>query len=480
MKKKTNNLTRNIMLLLGPAIFFLLYFFLPESIFTTAAARGAVATVAWMAFWWVTGPIDYAITGFLPIATNALFQMVDMKTVITNYASETIILLLGASILVASWEVTGLDKRIAAKFLSLVGGNLKIQIVFWFLISAVLSAVLPNAVVCATITPIAVSMLKFIGEDDIGKSKNGSLILLTIAYAAGMGGLATPLGGAMNLITVQYIEDLTGKEYIYTDWFIRFLPVILVLLISNIIYLIFFCKKGQNLAGSKKYFMNVYKELPPMSFEEVASLALFLVATILSFTRQLYQDLLPGLKPAYVFIICAIISFIITRKDGTRLMKWKTTQGQIGWDLIYIFAGGLAAGALINDSGAAQNLGDFIAKTNFNNEFLLIFAIVALTLIMSDITSNTATAAVTIPIVISIVQGMGKDPIPYVFIASIGVNLSYMLPTSIRAIPVGYGLSPKYMFKKGVPLTIIVIALMTLLSWAMLELGMWPTTAALA
>lgn len=480
MTKKKSNLSRNILLLIGPAIFFALYFLLPESIFTTSAARGAVATVAWMAFWWVTGPIDYAITGFLPIGVNALFQLVDMKSVISNYASETIMLLLGASILVASWEVTGLDRRIAAKFLSLVGGNLKVQIVFWFLISAVLSAVLPNAVVCATITPIAVSMLKFIGEDDISKSKNGSLILVTIVYAAGMGGLATPLGGAMNLITVQYIQDLTGKEYMYTDWLIRFLPVVLVLLISNIVYLLVFCKRGQNLAGSKKYFSSVYKELPPMSMEEGASLVLFLVATLLSFTRQFYQDILPGLKPAYVFIICAIFSFVITRKDGSRLMIWKTTQGKIGWDLIFIFAGGLAAGTLINDSGAAQNLGDFIAQTNFNNEFLLILAIVALTLIMSDITSNTATAAVTIPIVISIVQGMGKDPIPYVFIASIGVNLSYMLPTSIRAIPVGYGLSPKYMLKKGAPLTVIVIALMTLVSWAMLELGMWPTMEALA
>ena len=96
---------------------------------------------------------------------------------------------------------------------------------FWFLVSAVLSAVLPNAVVCATVTPIAVSMLNYIGEKDVASSKTASKILLTIAYAAGVGGLATPLGGAMNLVVVDYIQQLTGEEYMYIEWVIKFLPL---------------------------------------------------------------------------------------------------------------------------------------------------------------------------------------------------------------------------------------------------------------
>ncbi len=468
MKNKKNI----VQLLIGPALFFLAYFFLPDSIIPDVTARGAIGTVLWMAFWWITGPVDYAVTAFLPIAINALFQLVDMSTVIANYASETILLLLGASILVVSWEITGLDKRIAVKSLSLVGGKLSTQIVFWFALSALLSAVLPNAVVCATITPIAVSMLKFIGEGEISKSKNGSLILLTIAYAAGVGGLASPLGGAMNLVTVDYIEQLTGKEYMYTSWVIRFLPIMVVLVVSNILYLIRHCKKGEKLAGSREYFSNLYKEMPPMTKEEKISLVLFLVPTVLSFSRQLYQDYLPGLKPAYVFIICAILSFLVKRKDGTKVMQWKNVQGKIIWDLIYIFAGGMAVGTLINGSGAAKAIGDFVASANLDGGLITILIIIGLTIVLSDVTSNTATAAVAIPIVISIAQGIGKDPIPYVYIASIGVNLSYMLPTSIRAIPVGYGLKPKYMLKEGVPLTIIVIILMTAISY--LLLNYWP------
>ena len=463
---------RLINLLAGPALFLLCQLGLPASIFTTAAARSAIGCVAWMAHWWITAPLDFAVTALLPIALNAVFQMADMSAVIANYASETILLLLGASILTVSWEMTGLDRRIAAKFLSLVGSRLRRQVVFWFLLCAGLSAVLPNAVVCAAITPIAVSMLRYVGQGDIPKSKAGSLLLLTIAYATGVGGLATPLGGAMNLVTVDYLEQIAGREYMYASWVVRFLPIMLVLVASNIAMLLLGCGKSDALGGSREYFIEQYRQFPPVRSKEKWSLGLFLLATALSFTRPLYQTWLPGLKPAYVFITCAILSFLITREDGERLMVWKSTQRRIGWELMYVFAGGLAAGTLVNSSGAAEAIGKMVASTRLTGGFGTVFAIVVLTVLLSDVTSNTATAAIAIPIVISIAEGIGANPIPYVYIASIGVNLSYMLPTSIRAIPVGYGLEPRYMLKKGVPITIAVILLMSALGYALLKF--WP------
>ncbi len=463
---------KKLLILGGPVLFVLCCFGLPTAVFADFSARAAVGTVAWMAFWWITGAVDFAVTAFLPIALNAIFQMADMSTVIANYASETILLLLGASILTVSWEETGLDNRVAAKFLSLVGSNLRQQVIFWFILCTLLSAILPNAVVCAAITPIAVSMLRYVGEKDIAKSRVGSLLLLTIAYATGVGGLASPLGGAMNLVTVDYLEQLTGQEYMYISWVIRFLPIMVVLVGSNILMLLIGCKKGEELGGSKEYFIEQYKAMPKMTKAEMGSLILFLVATVLAFTRQLYQDWLPGLKPAYVFIICAMFSFAITHADGSRLMKWKSVQKKVGWELLFVFAGGLALGTLVNSSGAAKAIGEYVASTNLDGGFATVLVIVALTVILSDITSNTATAAVAMPIVIGIIQGIGENPIPYIYIASIGVNLSYMLPTSIRAIPVGYGLEPKYMLKKGLPITIVVILLMSVLSYALLKF--WP------
>jgi len=109
-----------------------------------------------------------------------------------------------------------------------------------------------------------------------------------------------------------------------------------------------------------------------------------------------------------------------------------------------------------------------VSKMNLSNTLFMVFIIVTVTLLLSDVTSNTATASVAMPIVISICNGMGLDPIPYIYVASIGVNLSYMLPTSIRAIPVGYGLSPKYMFSQGWKMSIMVIILMTAAAYILL------------
>lgn len=463
---------RVIHLVIGPLLFALCCACLPHSVFTEFETRAAVGTIIWMAYWWVTGPVDYAVTAFLPIALNAIFQITDMSSVISNYADETILLLLGASIISVMWENTGLDKRIAVTFLRLIGSSLRTQLVFWFMLAAVLSAVLPNAVVCATITPIAVAMLKYIGMDDIKNNKTASKILLTIAYATGLGGLASPLGGAMNLVTVDYIQKLTDKEYMYSSWIVRFLPIMVILCVINIVFILRDVDKNEMLGGSREYFVAQYKELSPFSYEEKTALILFVVATVLAFTRQLYQSYLPGLKPAYVFIICAIVSFILTNKKGERIMVWKSVQGKIIWELMYIFAGGLAAGTLINKSGAAEVIGDYISRFDMKGGFVTILVILTATLIMSDVTSNTATAAVAMPLVISITQGSGLDPIPYIYVASIGVNLSYMLPTSIRAIPVGYGLSPKYMFKEGWKISLIIIALMSIVCALLLKY--WP------
>lgn len=463
---------RRINLWIGPLLFALCYFLLPDAIFETSQAKAAIGTVAWMGYWWVTGPVDYAVTGFLPIAVNAIIEMTSMSSLIANYASETILLLLGASVLSVSWEETGLDKRIASRFLSLVGDNFRSQLVFWFLLSTALSAVLPNAVVCATITPIAVAMLKYIGHGDIKNSRVGSKLLLYIAYGAGVGGLASPLGGAMNLVTVDYLQQLTGQEYMYISWVIRFFPVMFVLLVVNILFMLRDVKSDESLGGSKEFFAEEYKKLKPMTTEEKWSLIMFLIATVLAFTRQLYQSYLPGLKPAYVFIICAIASFLIVKPDGSRMILWKNIQGKIVWELMYVFAGGLAAGTLINGSGAADAIGKGVTQLGLTGGFVTVLVIISITLLLSDVTSNTATAAVAIPIVISIIQGIGLNPIPYVYIASIGVNLSYMLPTSIRAIPVGYGLEPKVMFKEGWKITVLVIVSLSVLSYLMLKF--WP------
>ena len=468
--------TRIIHILAGPLLLLLCILLLPDNIFVTVQSKVAVGTVLWMAYWWVTTPVDYAITAFLPICVNAFLVMAPMDKVIANYASETVLLLFGASIITVSWEETGLDRRIAALFLRLIGDNVRYQLIFWFLLSALLSAVLPNSVVVACITPIAVAMLRYVGHGDISESKIGSLLLLTIAYAVGIGGLATPLGGAMNLVTVDYIQQVTGEEYMYVDWVVRFLPIMAVLIVSNLLFLLIGTKKTDSFGGSREFFEKEYKSLPKMSKVELASLVLFLTATILSFTRQLYKDILPGLKPAYVFIICAFLCFLITRRGGNRLMVWKHVQTKVIWELLFIFAGGMAAGTLITASGAAAAIGTGVAQMGLRGGVLAICVFVAVPMVMANVTSNTGAASIIIPIVISIAEGLGQNPIPYIYASTVGVNLAYMIPTSIRAVPVGYGLPAKYMLKVGWKITLLTLVLMTVSVWLLMKF--WPIFSA--
>lgn len=463
---------RLLFLLLGPVLFALCLWLLPRDIFPTLPARAAVGSVVWMALWWISAPVDYAVTAFLPIVINALFSVTDMSAVIAQYASETILLLLGASILSISWDETGLDRRIATVCLTLIGSSLAGQLVFWFLFSAVMSAFLPNAVVAATLTPIAVSMLHYAGEGDASESPAAALILITIAWGAGIGGLATPLGGAMNLTVIRYIEELTGQEFLYSGWVLRFAPVMLVLVGSNLAYLLLIRPRGARLPGSRVYFQSERKKLGRMSAAETISLILFLAATILSFARGLFSELLPNFKPAYIFLLCAILTFLPKKPDGERVLTWKTAQKKIVWGLMYVFAGGLALGKLITGSGADAMIGEAIGRTALSGGFGLCLLLMAVTMLLSELTSNTATAAIIIPIVISVTSGLGLDPIPYIYAATIGVNLSYCLPTSIRAVPVGYGLAPKTLLRRGLPLSLSMIVIMAALSWALMRL--WP------
>ena len=151
--------------------------------------RLALGTVLWMGVWWVTLPVPAAITAFLPVAINAIFSLTDMQSVISCYSAELVFLLAGSDIISMAWEATGVDQRIAARSLALVGTSVKQQILVWFIIATLLSSVLPNTVVAAVMCSIAMSMLKAVGEGDVKNSKSASLILLAIVYGANNGGM---------------------------------------------------------------------------------------------------------------------------------------------------------------------------------------------------------------------------------------------------------------------------------------------------
>ncbi len=442
----------------GPAVFLLLVLLPLSSV--PYPVRASIGLLIWMSWWWIAQPVHLAVTGFLPLVVLALFDFLPVGAILPAYAQQLVILLLGANILATLWKRWGLDRRIALVSLLGVGTSTRRQILVWFAVAAVLSSFLPNTVVAAAMMPIVAAMLRFIGIEDIGKSAFGSALLIAVAWGTSVGGAGTPLGGAPNLLTVQFLEtQLIDHEFLFTTWVTRLLPLTALIAGVSFIFMRFaFRPEIDRVEGTQTYFLSELQTLGRLSVPEKWGLAFFAAATLLAFTRQFYADLLPGLTPAFAFLTFGILSFTIRHK-GEPLLRWDYAQDNMIWGLIYLFAGGSALGRILSDTGTAQYLAELLIPFAGGGGFAAVVVFALLTAVLTQITSNTAAVAIVVPITISTFESLGINPIPFVYIVAITGNFGIMLPSSAGgpAIAAGYGVNVKTMFSWGLWLTALIL-----------------------
>jgi sodium-dependent dicarboxylate transporter 2/3/5 len=457
--KKSNFLQ----MLSGPALFFVVLLSLMQVIALKQAA--AIACICWMGLWWVLRPVNIAVTALLPIPINAFFGMVPMEGIISKYFSEIVVLLVGSDLISIVWEKTHLDKRLAIKSLCGIGTSMRQQITVWLVASTVLSIFLPNVVVVMILVPVAVSMLKFLGQTTITDNPIATPILLALVWGAGFGGFGSPLGGASNLVAISYLEKLTGQEFMYVDWIIRFVPLLFLIMLFILAFLLHLPMPIKNLEGGKDYFRSVYAELGPMKRGERLGLWLFVLATVLAFVRPLYVSYLPLMKPAYVFFTFGMLTFVLKNEQGEVLLTWKEAEKGIMWGMIFLFSGGLALGKLITDTGAANEIAKVITLLPLSGGLETMFSMTLFATFLTEISSNTAAASIAIPVVQSITQQMGINPIPYILTTIIAVNCAFILPVSTRAVGITYGLSPDDLMRHGVRLSVMCMLLVSALGY---------------
>jgi sodium-dependent dicarboxylate transporter 2/3/5 len=413
----------------------------------------------WMSWWWIFEPVHLAVTGLLPLVVLAIFNFLPVATILPAYAEQLVILLIGTNILATVWTRWGLDRRIALVSLLGLGSGAKGQILAWFGIAAVLSSVLPNVVVAAALMPIVLAMLRFVGIEDVAESKLGSALLIAIAWGTSVGGSGTPLGGAPNLLTVQFLEDqLLDHEFPFSAWVMRVGPLTLLIAAASFLFMRFaFRPDEENLGGTRDYFAHELKALGRMKTPEKWALGFFVAATLLSFTRELYAAALPGLTPAFAFLTFAVLSFAIRHK-GEPLVDWNYAQKHMVWGLIYLFAGGSALGQILSETGTAQFLAGKLVPLAGGGGFTAVVVFSFLTMALTQITSNTAAVAIAVPITISTFQSLGLNPIPFVYIVAAAANCGLMLPSSAGgpAVAAGYGVNLKTMFVRGLWMTILL------------------------
>ena len=447
---KVPDRNRAISVIAGPTIFLALLLLplggLPYEV------RCSIGLLVWMALWWITRPVHLAVTGFLPLVTVALFNFASVDRILPAYAAELVILLLSANVLTTCWTRWGLDRRIALVSLIGVGTNTTRQIISWFAIGMILSAFLPNTIVAATMIPIVVAMLRFIGIEDLWESNLGTALVIAVAWGTSAGGATTPLGGAPNLLTVEYIQEMvTGEEFLFATWVTRFLPLSLAVMIVTFIYVRFaFKPEIAEVEGTREFFLSELKSLGSMSIQEKWGFFLFVSAALLAFSRPLYASLIPSLTPAYAFLCCAIICFLV-RTQGENLMTWEYAQGKMMWGLFYLFAGGTALGRVLTETGTAAYIAEALLPYASGGGLVAVVVFAGLTLFMTQVTNNTAAIAITVPITISTFQSLDLNPLPFIYIVTAVGNCGFMLPTSAGgpAVAAGYGINLKTMAIKG-------------------------------
>ena len=461
---------RSLNTLSGPLLFAAVFFVLSQ--FITVKQAAAIATIFWMGLWWVLRPVNIAVTALLPIPINAFFGMVPMDGIISKYFSEIVVLLVGSDLISLVWEKTKLDKRLAIKSLCGIGTSMREQICVWMIASTLLSIFLPNVVVVMILLPVAVNMLRFLGQEKITDNPVATPILLAIVWGAGFGGFGSPLGSSSNVVAICYLEKLTGHEFMYVDWVIRFLPLLFLIMFFILAFLLRMPVPIKELEGGKEYFRKVYADLGPMKKGERLGLWLFILATVLAFVRPLYVEYLPLMKPAYVFFTFGMLTFVLRNETGQLLLTWNEAEKGIMWGMIFLFSGGLAIGKMITDTGAATEIAKVITMLPLSGGFETMFSLTLFATFLTEISSNTAAASISIPVVQSITQQLQLNPIPYILTTIVAVNCAFILPVSTRAVGVTYGLNPDDLVKNGVKLSVCCMLLVSALGFVCMKL--WP------
>ncbi|MGN0709143.1 MAG: SLC13 family permease, partial [Anaerovoracaceae bacterium] len=361
----------------------------------------------------------------------------------------------------------------------IVGPSMKSQVIVWLTACTLFSTLMQNVAICALFCPIAVAMLHAAGVDELEKSPLTVPILCAVGWGAGLGGVGTPIGGAMNVVTIGALQDYLGHEVYFLDWVTHLLPYLLItLVVCCVVMVILFARHGERLEGTKEYFDQALKELGPMSFEEKFSGILFVIAVLVAFCRPLYQKALPTFEPAYVFATFGLVScFVNSKKTHEPILTWENISQNMLWGMILLFAGGIAVGYMLNSSGAEAAIGNMIKGANITGGLpaLIVFAILATAI--SELTNSTVSASVCVPIVISWCQSLNMNAIPYVFTTVMAFEEEILLPVSVRSINVGYGLNPNKQFIYGIPFFIVRVVCAVAIGYVCLTF--WPAFSVL-
>lgn len=469
---KGYNTTQRIGLFLGPVVFIIMLSITPPEGMNPSAMKVA-AIAALMAVWWITEAVPIPATSLLPILLYPLLNIMSVKDVTAKYADHVIYLFIGGFFVAVTMERWNLHRRIALYTIKMVGTSPGKMTLGFMIATGFISMWVSNTATAMMMVPIGLAVIAQVtgisskqlldGTVGIQEQNFGKGLMLAIAYAASIGGVATIIGTPPNTIMVGMLNATYGQTITFSQWMMFGLPlVIIVMAITWFLLVKFLFPTGDlKLAKGKDVIEYEIKKMGPITKQEIIVLIVFLLVGFLWIFSPKLKSIFPSLKGINDTVIAmfgTMLLFIIPAdwKRGIFLLDWKTAV-KIPWDIVLLFGGGFAVAAGFEKSGLAS----FIAKQleSLNGMHMLIFVTVVtlLVIFLTEITSNTATATLLVPIMGASAVALGIHPYATIVPACVAASFAFMLPvaTPPNAVVFGSGaVRIKDMVKAGLWLNI--------------------------
>ncbi len=420
----------------------------------TACWTAAITIVC--ATWWIFEPIPIPATSLLPLALLPILGILTPNEVGAAYGSPLVLLLLGGFILSTAMARSGAHRRVALSMVNLFGGTSSRRLVFGFMAAAaVLSMWISNTATTLMLLPVALAVLEKSKDDELAIP-----LLLGIAYAASVGGIGTPIGTPPNLVFREIFFQNTGTEVGFLTWMSWGVPVVVLLVPIIALWL-----------TRKLHFKGDF-EMPKVGEWQTDERRVFIIFSLTALawiTRgqpfggwSTWLDL-PAANDASVALISVVIMFLVPNGKGDRLLDWESA-GQIPWGMLILFGGGIALAKAFVVSGLSTALGDLLSGIA-GWPIVFVIAVICLTItFLTEMTSNTATTALMMPILAAAALAAGIEPELLMVPAAMSASCAFMLPvaTAPNTIMFSTGRFPiKVMAREGLVLNLFGAVVVT-------------------
>jgi sodium-dependent dicarboxylate transporter 2/3/5 len=446
----------------------------------------AVALI--MAVWWITEIVPLAVTSLIPVALFPLLGVMDGKDVSATYFNHVIFLFIGGFIIALAMQRWNLHRRIALKILMMTGVSPGRILLGFMIATAFLSMWISNTATTMMMIPILLSIIskleELVGEKNVSKYTIG--LLLGVAYSASIGGIATLVGTPPNLSfsRIFHIYFAEAPEISFASWFLFALPVsVTVFLFAwGYLYLVFKPAKSQWAQVGKQTFREQLEKLGPMQYEEKVILVHFILVALLwlfrsnidlgSFSIPGWAGLFPEhscINDGTVAIVISILLFVIPagKTNSGRIMNWKTAE-KLPWNIVLLFGGGFALASGFKESGLSGWFGEQLIWVADYEPLLVIFTIAILMTFLTELTSNTATTEMILPILAGIAISTETNPLLFMIPATLSGSMAFMLPVATPPNAIVFGtnrLQVMQMARNGIILNIVGAIIITLMTY---------------